>query len=212
MADNVAEATTLGLQHVEAPFRPRRHLPDVLGREFRRGRKAVAQILVALAEDLKVERQDQRRALGGLCPVDQVVDEVAVLHHVELEPEGARGDGGDILDRADAHGRKGEGNAELFGGFGRQHLTIGVLHAGEARWRECDRHRDLLANHLRFQRTIGHIHQHALTQLYLLKIVLIGAVSAFGPCAAIGIVEEHFRHATLRLFLQVCDGEDFAHG
>ena len=58
-------------------------------RERRLGRRgqAVLQVLVALAEDLQVERQHQRRAVGGLGALDQALDEVAVAHHVELEPE-----------------------------------------------------------------------------------------------------------------------------
>ncbi len=93
--------------------------------------------------------------------------EVLIAHHVELEPEGLRGDRGDILDRADAHGRQREGNAEFLGGAGRQHFAVGMLHAGHAGRRKGHRHRHLLADHRRFQRAVRHVDQHALAQLDL---------------------------------------------
>ncbi len=37
--------------------------------------------------------------------LDQFLDEAAVLHHVELEPERLLDIGGDVLDRADRHRR-----------------------------------------------------------------------------------------------------------
>jgi hypothetical protein len=57
--------------------------------ELRRRGQAVLQVLVALAEDLQVQRQHQ-----GICTSRpwrgwiRRADEVAVAHHVELEPEG----------------------------------------------------------------------------------------------------------------------------
>ena len=63
------------------------HLPDVFRREFRRGGKTVANILVALAENLQIKRQNQGGALGRFGAIDQIVDEVTVAHHIELEPE-----------------------------------------------------------------------------------------------------------------------------
>ncbi len=44
------------------------------------------------------------------------------------------------------------------------------------------------------QRAAAHVDQHALAQLHLREIFLVGAVGAFGPGAAVGIVEEHARH------------------
>lgn len=117
---------------------------------------------MALAENLQVERQHQRRASGGFGAIDEIIDEVAVLHHVKLEPERFGGDGGDILDGANAHGGKRERHAEFFRRFCRQHLAIGMLHAGEASGGERHRHRNLLADHFGGERPVGHIHQHTL--------------------------------------------------
>ena len=64
---------------------------------------------MALAEDLQVERQHQRRAARGLGAVDQSRSTVAVAHDVELEPEGLRRRLRDVLDRADPHGREAKG-------------------------------------------------------------------------------------------------------
>ncbi|MNL51186.1 hypothetical protein D3C87_1742630 [compost metagenome] len=86
-----------------------------------------------------------------------------------------------------------------------------MLHAGQARWCERDRHRDILPDHGRRQRAVGHVDQHALTQLDLRKIILVGAVGTFGPCAAIGIIEEHFRHPATGHCLQIGDGKRLGH-
>src|SRR5690606_37247099 len=123
VAGDVAERAALGAHHAKAPARTGCHLPDMLRREFRRGGKAVADILVALAENLEIKRQHQCRAARGLGAVDQVLYEIAILHHVKLEPERLLGDRSNVFDGADAHGRKGEGNAEGFGGLCGQHFA-----------------------------------------------------------------------------------------
>ncbi len=50
-------------------------------------RQPVLQVLVALADDLQVQRQHQRAALRGLAALDHARHRVAVAHHVQLEPE-----------------------------------------------------------------------------------------------------------------------------
>jgi hypothetical protein len=77
----------LRAQHAQAPARLGRHVEDVGERQLGRRRQAVLDVLVALAEDLQVQREHQRRAAGGLGAVDQAFDEAAVAHHVQLEPE-----------------------------------------------------------------------------------------------------------------------------
>jgi hypothetical protein len=62
-----------------------------------------------------------------------------------------------------------------------------------------------------FERAVGHVDEHALAQLDLVEILLVGAVGAFGPGAGIGIVEEHFRHAAARPFLEVGDRQVLLH-
>ena len=49
MADKITEGTTMRAQHSQTPRGPRRHLPNMFRREFRRRRETVAQILVPLA-------------------------------------------------------------------------------------------------------------------------------------------------------------------
>ena len=166
-------------------------------RQLGRRAQAVLQVLVALAEDLQVERQHQRAALRGLGAVDQALDEVAVAHHVELEPERRLGVRGDVLDRADAHRRQRERDAEFLGRARRQDFAVGVLHAGQARRRDGHRHRDVDADHRRRGAAVLHVDGHALAQLDLGEVALVGAVGALGPRAGIGIVVEHARHALL---------------
>src|SRR5215217_6413381 len=43
--------------------------------------------VMALALYLQIERENQGRAVGSLGPIDQALDELPVLHHVELKPE-----------------------------------------------------------------------------------------------------------------------------
>ena len=182
-----------------------------LARELRRRGELVADVLVALAEDLQVERQHQRRAAGGLGPVDQVEHEIPVVHHVELEPERLLRVRGDILDRADAHRRQRERNAEFLGRLRRQDFAVGVLHAGKAGGRQRHGHRHLLADHGAFERAVGHVDQHALAELDLGKVRLVGAIGAFGPGAGIGVIEEHLRHAPAGKVLQVVDFDYLGH-
>jgi hypothetical protein len=175
-------------------------------------REAVADVLVALAEDLQVERQHQRGDAGILGALDQPGDEVAVLHHIELEPERLADMVGDVLERADAHGREREGDAGLAGGARGEDFAIGVLHAGEAGGGERDRHGDGLADHGRSQRAVGHVDGDALAQLDAGEIGLVGAVGALGPGAGIGVVVEHARHPALGQDAQILDGQGLGHG
>jgi hypothetical protein len=75
--------------------------------------------------------------LGGLAALDHAGHGVAVAHHVELEPERRAGVFGDVLDRADAHRRQRERDAELLGRARRVDLAVGVLHAGQAHGRDA---------------------------------------------------------------------------
>ena len=102
--------------------------------------KPFLHVLVALRQDLQIEREHQGGAAGGLGAADQAVDEVAVLHHVELEPERLARILGHVLDGADAHGRQRERYADGRCRSRRQDLAVGVLHAGHAHGRERHRH------------------------------------------------------------------------
>ena len=95
------------------------------------------------------------RAAGGLGAVDQALDEVAVAHHVELEPERLRRGAGDVLDRADAHRRQRERDAELLRRARGEDLAVGVLHAGQPDRRDRHRHRDVGADHRRADACVG---------------------------------------------------------
>jgi hypothetical protein len=133
-------------------------------------RQAVLDVLVALAQDLQIQRELQRRAVGGLGAVDQALDEVAVAHHVQLEPEAGAGVLGHVLDGADAHGRQRERNAKRLGRTRAQNFAIGVLHARQARGRNRHRHGHVLADHGGAGAAAFHVHGHALAQLDALEV------------------------------------------
>jgi hypothetical protein len=178
-------------------------------RRLGRRRQAVLDVLVALAEDLQVQRDHQRRAAGRLGAVDQALDEVAVAHHVQLEPERVVvGALGHVLDRADAHGRQRERDAERLGRPRRQDLAVGMLHAGQAGRRDGDRHGHRLAHHGGRGAAAFHVHRHPLAEQDAVEVVLVGAVGALGPRAGVGVVVEHARHAALGEHAQVFDVGD----
>jgi hypothetical protein len=97
--------------------------------------------------------------------VDQPIDEVAVAHDIELEPEGSVGVPRHVLDGADAHCRQRERDAGARGGAGGEDFAVGMLHSGHAGGRDRDGHADRLADHGRRQRSVGHIDGDALAQL-----------------------------------------------
>ena len=86
-----------------------------------------------------------------------------------------------------------------------------MLHAGEACRRNGHRHGHLLANHGGGRAAAFHVDRHTLAQLDFLKIAFVGAVGAFCPRAAIGIVIEHARHAFFGQDAQLFNGGDHGH-
>ena len=210
MAHDVAEAAALRAQHAQAPARLGGQVDEVGDGGLGRGRQAVLDVLVALAQDLQIQRELQRRAVGGLGAVDEAVDEVAVAHHVHLEPERVAARVlCNVLNGANAHGGQRERNAKRLGRLGAQDFAIGVLHAGQARRRNRHRHGHVLPHHGGAGGTAFHVHRHALAQLDALEVRLVGAVGALGVRARIGIVVEHARHAALGDDAQVFDTGDF---
>src|SRR5882762_2035822 len=111
------------------PFTWPARLPKVLRLPLRIESAQAGLVAMALAEHLQVDREHQRAALGGGGALDQRLDEAAVLHHVELEPERLAGGLRHVLDRADRHGGERERNAGRLRRATRQDLAVAVLHA-----------------------------------------------------------------------------------
>ncbi|MCY1369429.1 hypothetical protein D9M69_564720 [compost metagenome] len=87
----------------------------------------------------------------------------------------------DVFERADAHGRERERNAEGLGRARAQNFAVGVLHAGQARGRDRHRHEHLLPDHGAGGAAVLHVDRHPLAQLDLLEITGVGPVGALGP-------------------------------
>ena len=102
---------------------------------------------MALPKNLQIQRQNQSGALGRLGAINEIVDEVAILHDIQLEPERPGCNRCDVFDRADAHRRQSERNAKFFSRLRCQHFAIRVLHACQTGRCQRDGHRNLLANH-----------------------------------------------------------------
>src|SRR5260370_18665004 len=211
MPDDVAESAPRGGEHATATAGFGREVHEVRERQFGRRRQAVLDVLVALTEDLQVERKHQGAALRCPGTLYQPLDEIAGAHTVELEPEWFGRMCGHVLDRADAHGGQGERDAELLRRARREDLAVGMLHAGQSRGCKRYRHGDVMAHHLRARAAASHVDRYALAQLDALEVAFIGPISTFGPRAPVGVVVEHPRHTPLREHAQILDAGNDCH-
>ena len=133
MTGEIAEGAALAAQHAGDPGRLGGEIEQFRQRPFRRHRHAVLDVLMALPDHLQIDGQHQRAAFGGDGALDQRLDEAAVLHDVELEPERLVDIGGDVLDRADRHRAQREGNAGGLRGAAGVNFAVAMLHAEQAR-------------------------------------------------------------------------------
>jgi hypothetical protein len=212
MAHDIAERPAIGLQHLQPPSPFGGQVHDILQRGFRRRGQAVFQVLVPLAQDLQVQREDQRRYVRPLGPFDDVVGKFLIAHHIKLEPERLAGRLGDIFDRTDRHGGQGKGYAKGVGGAGGLDLAIRPLHPGQAHRGERHRHGHGETGHGRGLRPVGHVDSNALAEPYLVKITDVFAECLFGVTAGFAIVPEHFRHPAAVQFFQIVDAGNDGHG
>ncbi len=212
VADQIAEGAALAAQHAGDPGRLGREIDQLRQRPFRRHRHAVLDVRMALPDHLQVDGQHQRAAFGRDRALDQRLDEAAVLHHVELEPERLVDGGGDVLDRADRHRAQGEGNAGGLRGAAGVNFAVAVLHADQPDRRQDQRHRRGLAEDRGGEIALRDVDQDALAELDRLQVVDIGAQRVLGIGAAIGIVEEGLGHAALVQLAQIFDAGDVFHG
>ena len=105
-----------------------------------------------------------------------------------------RGRLGDVLDRADRHGRQRERNAGLVGGARGEDFAVAVLHAQQADRRQDHRRRQLLPEHGGGEAARRDVDQHALAQLDGFEVGAVGAQRFLAVGAAVGVVEEGARH------------------
>ena len=212
VAGEVAEGAALAAQHAGDPGRLGGEVEQFRQRPFRRHRHAVLDVLMALPDHLQIDGQHQRAAFGRDRALDQRLDEAAVLHHVELEPERLVDGGCDILDRADRHRALGEGNAGGLRCAAGVDLAVAMLHAEQADRRQDQRHRGGLAEDRGREIALGDVDQDALAELDLLQVVGIGAQRVLGIGAAVGIVEKRLGNAALVQLAQILDAGDVLHG
>ena len=119
----------------------------------------------------------------------------AVLHHIELEPEWLRHCRRHILDRADRHGGERERDADRLRRAAGEDLAIAPLHSAQPDRRQRERQRGRLADDRGRQVALRYIDEHALAQLDLFEVGRVRAQRFLGVGAAVGVFEEHLRHA-----------------
>ena len=142
-----AERVRLAEQaHVANPAGPRADLPGL--RELRpeavAADHAVAGVAMTQARHGQVHREQQRRAATVARAPEQALHDLAIPHHVELEPEWPRRGGANLLDRADADRRQRKGHARSPRGPHALRLAAAREHARHADRRQRQRHRDRL--------------------------------------------------------------------
>ena len=110
--------------------------------ELRRNREAVALVAQARAGDGGVDGEHQGVEAGGRRALDEPVRDLALAHHVELEPVATVGVRGlDVLDGRRAERRQRERDARGRGRAGAGDLALGLHQAGEAGGRDAEGHR-----------------------------------------------------------------------
>ena len=205
VTDDIAERAPPGGENLLHPARLRRNVEDVRDRHARRHREAVLHVTMTLAEHLQVHGEDQRAAVRGGGARDQLGDELAVAHHVELEPERLAGLRRDVLDRGDRHGGETEGDAHGIRSARGVDFAVGMLHAEEPHRRDRERQRDRLAEQRACGRALRHVGQDALLEFDRLEVAPVRGERLLLIGAAFRIVDEHARHTPQILLAQILD-------
>ena len=117
---------------------------------------------MTLPEDLQVDREHERAAFRGRRALDERARKAAVLHHIELEPEGLVDGGGNVLDRADRQRAQRVWNAGRVGGATGEDFPVAPLKSADADRCERDRQRGVLSEDCRARLPPRNINEHPL--------------------------------------------------
>ena len=211
-AGDIAEVAALGFQRAHQPAGLADEVDHVLEIvDLRRHRQAVLDVGMALADHLQIDGQHQRTALRLDGALDQLLDEAAILHDIELKPERLLDILGEVLDRIDRHRRERIGNAARLRGAAGVNFAVAILHAGGADRRADQRHGGLLAEDRGRGVAVGDIDQDTLAEFQLLQIRGIGAERILAIGAVVDIIEERLRHVALVFKTKIFDAGDMLH-
>ena len=190
-------------QRADQPARMQGHVGEVAHRRHERQAEAVARVVFAVRADRRVHRYDQRLVAGGLDAADQLVGEITVGPHVDLEPQCAAGLAGDFLQRRLRSGRQRERHAGRFRRPRQRQFALVPGEPGRAGRRHRERHADRLAEQRGLGRAGVDIDQHARPQLDALDHRAVVAQADLVLGAAIDVFENAARQPPLRLRAQV---------
>jgi len=175
-------------------------------RDLRGDREAVALVAQPGASDGGVDREEQRVEPGGGRAADQVVGDLPVAHHVELEPVAAvRVGRPHVLDRRRAEGGQRERDARRAGRACPGGLALGVHEAGEAGRGDAERQRRLAAEDGRRGVDGRDVLEDGRVELDVLERLPGTLERDLGLGGAVGVVEGGLRRAALGDVAQVVD-------
>ena len=170
VADDIAETAALRAQHAKAPARLG-HQVDEVGQVGLGGADRPFFRSLWRWPRFAGPASAPGAAVGGACALDQAVDELAVAHHVELEPERLAGVGRHVLDRADAHRRERERHAELSAARAAR-ISPSACCMPVSPWAPATGMRPV-GRPWWWRRAVFHVDGHALAQLDRLEIALL---------------------------------------
>ncbi|MNN28245.1 hypothetical protein D3C81_1418070 [compost metagenome] len=183
--------------HIPRPTRMGDGLADAANARVRPAH-ARMRIAITRARHRHVHGEHQRGDAGRLRALQRVAHEAAITQHVQLEPHRPLDRRCHFFNRAHRHRGQGERHATAVGGTRGLHFTATRIHAGQADRCQRHRHRQFFAEQFGFQAQLGHVAQHALAQCDVGQIGNIAPERVLGVRAAIDVVEQERRQATLR--------------
>ena len=166
---------------------------------------------MALAHDLQIKRNYNRRTTCGTGAFKQAAHKVVVFKGIDLKPKRLGCVCGHVFDRTNRHGRQRKRHAEFLGSFRGLNLSVGGLHACQTNRGKGHWHRDVLADHLRFCGAVCHVDGDPLAQTDLVEIRRVFAERLFGPTAAFRVIIKHLGRAPFVQAFEISDGCDDGH-
>jgi hypothetical protein len=166
--------------------------------DLRRQGEAASDVTLTPAEHRVVDGEHQCLVTGRVGAVDHLLHEAAIAPDVHLEPLRAIAHGCDLFDRAGAERRERVREPEARGGTGDGELALWIADPREARRREDQRERELLAQHRGGRVDGGHVTQDTGMERDRAEVAGVAGQAALVLGRAVDVVEHAAGQAPLR--------------